>query len=131
MSTFRLHLLGSDRGETIDDVVAFTGEDATGRFGLLAHHERFVTALGFGLARLRLDDGHVRYVGLAGGVLSFADNELRVATRRYLIGDDAVALGAELSRQVAAEERSLAATLVKLRRLEAEMLQRLARLERP
>ena len=130
MSVFRVRLLASDRGETIDDVLAFAGEDASGRFGILAHHARFLTVLGFGLARLRLADGRTRYVGLPGGLLRFAGGELAISTRRYLIGDDAAALGRELARTVAEEERGLAQTIRKLRRLEAEVLQRLAQLEK-
>lgn len=130
MNTFDMHLLGSDAGETIPGVLSFVGEDASGSFGLLAHHVRFMTVLSFGLVRLRLADGRTRYVGLPGGLLYFVDNALWLSTRRYLLGDDAAALGDTLARQVLAEERALAQTLDKLRRLEAEMLQRLAQLER-
>jgi len=130
VSVFRVQLLGSDAGEVIEDVVSFVGEDASGSFGLMARHARLVTVLSYGLARLRLADGRTRYVGLPGGVLYFADNELRLSTRRYLLGDDAAALGQALARQVLAEDRALAQTLQKLHRLEAEVMQRLAQLER-
>jgi F-type H+-transporting ATPase subunit epsilon len=130
MNTFRVHLLGSDAGQTIDDVASFVGEDASGSFGLMAHHARFMTVLSFGLARLHLADGLTRYVGLPGGLLYFVDNELRLSTRRFLLGDDATAIGDALARQMLAEEQALARTLAKLHRIEAEMLQRLAQLER-
>lgn len=130
MNRFRVRLLAGDRGETIDDVVGFVGEDASGSFGLLAHHARFITVLGFGLARLTLADGRRRFVGLPGGVAHFADNELRLATRHYLLGDDAAEIGHALARQMEAEEQALAQILRKLRLLEAGMLQRLARLDR-
>jgi len=133
MNGFRVCLLGSDASETIEDVRSFVGEDASGSFGLMAHHARFMTVLGFGLARLRIGDGaqaHTCYVGLPGGLLVFDDIELRISTRRYLLGDDAAALGQALARQVLAEEQALAQTLQKLRRLEADMLRRLVQLER-
>jgi F-type H+-transporting ATPase subunit epsilon len=133
MNTFRVQLLGSEAGETIPEVLSFVGQDASGSFGLMAHHARFMTVLSFGLARLRLREGaaeRTRYLGLPGGVLVFADNELRLATRRYLLGDDAAALGQALARQMLAEEQALAQTLAKLRRLESEMLQRLVELQR-
>ncbi len=129
MNRFRVHLLASDRGETIDDVVGFVGADRSGSFGLLAHHARFMTVLEFGLVRLTLADGRRRYVGLPGAVATFAADELRLATRHYLLGDDAAEIGRALAQQMVAEEQALAQTLRKLRRLEAEMLQRLARLE--
>lgn len=130
MTGFSVQLLGSDAGETIDGVVSFVGEDASGSFGLMARHARFMTVLTFGLARLRLADGRVRYVGLPGGVLVFDGDTLRISTRRYLVGEDAAALGQALARLVQAEQRALTETLQKLHRLEAEVLHRLAELER-
>lgn len=126
MTGFAVQLLGSDAGETIADVVSFVGEDASGSFGLMARHARFMTVLSYGLARLRLTDRRVRYVGLPGGVLVFDGRELRISTRRYLVGDEADALGQALARLARAEQRALAETLQKLHRLEAEMLHRLA-----
>ena len=38
-------------------VTSFVGEDASGSFGLLPRHDRFMTVLTFGLARLLLADG--------------------------------------------------------------------------
>ena len=63
MNTFTLHLFAADRTEIIESVASFTGEDASGSFGLLAHHDRFMTALTFGLARLALADGSREYLG--------------------------------------------------------------------
>nr|MCU0843201.1 hypothetical protein [Thiobacillaceae bacterium] len=73
MSTFSLHLFAADHGEVIEDLASFTGEDQSGSFGLLAHHDRFMTALTFGLARLRFADGRHEYLGLPGGLLYFLD----------------------------------------------------------
>lgn len=128
MNTFSVQLLATDRAETIDGVAAFVGEDASGSFGLMAHHLRFMTVLGFGLARLTLADGSRRYLGLPGGLLYFVDNELRISTRRYLVGSDAAAIGRTLAQVMLAEEQALALTRQKLHRLEAEMLQQLAQL---
>ena len=130
MTGFAVQLLGSDAGDTIADVVSFVGEDASGSFGLMARHARFMTVLSYGLARLRLVDGRVRYVGLPGGLLVFDGKELRISTRRYLVGDDADALGRALAGVVRAEQHALAETLRKLHRVEAEMLHRLVELER-
>ncbi|MDE2300900.1 MAG: hypothetical protein KGL99_13440 [Burkholderiales bacterium] len=130
MNTFRLHLLGADRGETIDGVASFVGEDPSGSFGLMARHERFMTVLAFGLARLTLADGARRFVGLPGGLAYFVDNELRISTRRYLLGTDAAAIAATLAQEMLAQERDLAQTRRKLHRLEAEMLESVAQLER-
>ena len=129
MNTFRVQLLGTDRGEAINGVASFVGEDASGSFGLMAHHQRFMTVLAFGLARLTLADGSRQYLGLPGGLLYFVDNELRISTRRYLMGTDAAAIASVLAKEMLAEEQALALTRQKLHRLEAEMLQRMAQLD--
>jgi F-type H+-transporting ATPase subunit epsilon len=128
MNTFSLHLFAADRYERIDDVVSFTGEDGSGRFGLLARHERFMTALTFGLARILMADGSRDYLGFPGGLLYFLDNELRISTRRYLRDTDVERIAQALTRELLMEEQALEQTRRKLHRLEAEMLRRLAQL---
>ncbi len=128
MNIFTLRLFAVGRGEVIDGVVSFRGEDASGGFGILAHHDRFMTALSFGLARLRFQDGRMEYLALPGGVLYFVDNELRISTRRYLRDTDATRIAAALDRDLLQEERVVEQARRKLRRLEAEMLRRVAHL---
>ena len=128
MNTFTLHIFAADRYERIEDVASFVGEDKSGSFGLLARHDRFMTALTFGLARLLLADGSREYLGLPGGLLYFIDNELRISTRRYLRDTNAERITEVLTRELLEEERALHETRRKLHRLEAEMLRRLAQL---
>lgn len=128
MITFTLSLFAADRTEIIENVTSFNGEDASGRFGLLAHHDRFMTALTFGLARLSLADGSREYLGFPGGVLYFVDNELRISSRRYLRDTNVERITQALTRELLEEERALQETRRKLHRLEAEMLKRLAQL---
>jgi F-type H+-transporting ATPase subunit epsilon len=130
MSTFTVHLFAADRYECIGDVASFTGEDKSGRFGLLARHERFMTALTFGLARLLLADGSREYLGFPGGLLYFVGNELRISTRRYLRDTDVERIAHALTRELLEEDRALHETRRKLHRLETEMLRRLAQLGR-
>lgn len=127
-NTFSIHLLAANRAETIPDVLSFTGEDASGSFGLLAHHDRFLTTLTFGLARLRLADGQQDYLGFPGGLVYFINNELRISTRRYLRDTDIARITDALTRELLEEEQALAQTRQKLRRLEAEMLKRLVQI---
>ena len=128
MNTFTLNLFAADRCERIEGVTSFVGEDKSGSFGLLAQHDRFMTALTFGLARLLLADGSREYLALPGGLLYFIDNELRISTRRYLRDTNAEDLAQALSREMLEEEQALNETRHKLHRLEAEMLRRLAQL---
>jgi len=128
MNTFILRLLAADRTDIIENVASFTGEDRSGSFGLLARHDRFMTALTFGLARLALVDGSREYLGFPGGLLYFVDNELRISTRRYLRDTDVARITQALTRELLEEERALEQTRRKLHRLETEMLRRLAEL---
>lgn len=128
MSTFTVSLLASDRSEVVADVASFTAEDGSGSFGILARHERFMTVLTFGLARLTFADGSREYLALPGGLLYFVDGGLRISTRRYLRDRDVERITRMLTRDLLEEERALQATRHKLHRLEAEMLRSLARL---
>lgn len=128
MNTFTVHLFAADRTEVIEQAASFSGEDNSGSFGLLARHERFMTALTFGLARLTLADGSREYLGFPGGLLYFIDNELRISTRRYLRDGDVARIAQALTRELLEEEQALEQTRRKLHRLEAEMLRRLAQL---
>lgn len=128
MSTFTLHLLAADRTETINNVLSFSGEDKSGSFSLLARHERFMTVLTFGLARLRLADGTQEYLGLPGGLLYFCDNSMSISTRRYLRDTDAGRIAQTLSHELLEEEQALEQVRRNLRRLEAQMLSQLMQL---
>ena len=130
MSGFALELLAVDRSERIDGVISFIGEDRSGAFGLMAGHERFMTLLNYGLARIRLADGTWQYLGLPGGLLYFTANECRISTRRFVRDADVNRIAEVLTRELYQEEQVLAETRVKLHQLEDEMLKDLAQLER-
>lgn len=129
MNTFTLQLLATDRSERLEDVCSLVGEDGSGSFGLLANHERFMTVLGFGLARILRQQGW-EYLGIPGGVLYFVDNQCRISTRRYLRDTDVARLAHSLGRELLDEEEALAETRRKLHQLETEMLRHLADLGR-
>ena len=128
MKTFVLHLQSATQYERIDGVASFVGLDASGSFGILAGHEDMITALAFGLARFRAEGAPWQYVAVPGGVLQFADNELRLSTRRYLCGGDCEAITRELRERLVEEERALSEIKQTLVRLENEMLRHLERL---
>jgi F-type H+-transporting ATPase subunit epsilon len=111
-------------------VTSFVGGDKSGSFGLLPRHERFMTVLDFGLARVRCADDRWEYLGFPGGLLYLVDNECRISTRRYLRDTDVTRIAQALSREMLEEERALDETRHKLHRLEAEILKRLAELGR-
>ena len=128
MKTFTLNLLAADMTGVMENVRSFSAEDKSGSFSILAHHERFMTTLCFGLARVRLADGTEEYLGFPGGLLYFYDNSMHISTRRYLRDKDALCIAKTLSHELLQEERSLNQTRQTLRRLEAEMLRHLLQL---
>jgi F-type H+-transporting ATPase subunit epsilon len=130
MSRFTLHLQAATQYERIDVVVSFVGMDRSGAFGLLAGHERMITALRFGLAQFRLDDGGRQYLALPGGVLYFVNNELFISTRQYLRDSDYRRIADALEAQLVSEEANLQTMKDSLRRLEEEMFKRLWKMAR-
>lgn len=130
MNTFVLHLQSATQYERIDGVASFVGEDTTGQFGILASHERFITALRPALARFRKPRDNWQYLALPGGALYFNLGELYISTGRYAKGDDYRQVRAALRERIAAEEKGLQELRSSVRRLEDEMFRRLYELQR-
>jgi F-type H+-transporting ATPase subunit epsilon len=128
VTAFTLHLQSATQYVKLDDVESFVARDASGAFGLLARHERMMTALAFGLARFRTTAGVWHYVALPGGLAYFADGELYMCARRYVLGDDYRTVAAAVEETLRAEERTLSSLKTSVNRLEHEMMRRLWRL---
>ncbi|VVM05931.1 F-type H+-transporting ATPase subunit epsilon [Methylacidimicrobium cyclopophantes] len=114
-----------------DDVVSFVGADASGSFGILAGHERFLTSLRFGLARFRIagDDG-INYLALASGLLSFRENTATICTQHFFLDRDRDRIAQALEGEIKREEADLREMHTIARNLEREMLRRLWELGR-
>lgn len=125
MKTFRLRICDATHAEEFADVVSFVGADASGAFGILAGHARFMTALNLGLARFRAAGGGWRYLALPGGIVYFCDGLLSIGTRRYLLDDDYARISSALQQRLLAEEAALQRTKRSLRSMEEEILRRL------
>ncbi len=130
MKTFRLHLMSATRSEWIPDVVRFTGRDTSGSFGILANASRRMTVLVFGLAHLQDAAGKVEYLALPGGVLYFVDNELRIATTKFVRSPELEEISAALESQLRQEEEGLRDIKQSLHRLDEEIMKRLYELKR-
>jgi len=130
MNTFSLQLLDAMHGEEIAGVVSFVGTDATGSFGILPGHTRFMTALRMGLARFQCQDGRWRYLAFPGAILHFDGTHLVIGTRRYLLEDDLDKVSAAWRERLLVEERELEGTRRSLRTMEEELLMRMWQLGR-
>jgi len=130
MSGFVLHLQGATQYERVEGVRSFVGEDASGAFGILPGHARFMTSLLFGLARFRTGEGAWQFLALPGALLYFSDNALYLCVRRYLRDPDYARISAALEQQLLAEEQDLRGMKDSLRRMEEGMLRRLWQMRR-
>lgn len=130
MNTFRLQLMSMTRSESVPDVVRFAGRDAAGSFGILANAHRRMTVLVFGLAHFQDAAGKVEYLALPGGLLYFADNELRIATTNFVRSSGLEEISAALDRQLRQEESELHDVKQSLHRLDEEVLKRMYELTR-
>ena len=125
MKPFTLKLQDATQSVAITNVTAFVGEDASGSFGILAGHARFMTSLIIGLARFRIGEHTWKYLASPGAVLYFHDNILTLSTRRYLLDDDYMRISQALQQQLLAEEEKLHSMKQSLHHMEEEILKRL------
>lgn len=130
MKTFQLQLQDARQQQRIAGVRSFVAEDATGSFGILPGHARFMTILVFGMARFRLEDAAWQYLAAPGAVLYFHDNLLSLSTRHYLIDSDYEKISVLLQQQLLIEEDNLHIMKENLHLLEEQMLKRLWNIRR-
>lgn len=130
MSGITLHLQSAVRSERVDNVDSFVGTDASGSFGIQPGRARFMTVLDYGLSRFRTVGGAWHYLACPGAVLSLADDQLTVSTRRYLCDRDYERISVLLAGQLAQEEEALRSVKDNLQRLEQELFRRLRHLDR-
>ena len=129
MTGFNLNLIASHQARQFNNVVSFVGEDASGSFGIQAHHSYFMTVLVFGLARFRFAEDNWHYLALPNGLLSFQNNTLTISTRYFLIDTDFERIRHALELQAEQEQENLYSTRDSLQRMEVEMLKRLKQLK--
>jgi F-type H+-transporting ATPase subunit epsilon len=130
MTGFTVQLQSANQYERLEEVVSFIGEDASGSFGLMKGHGRFITALVFGLARLRYADGSWDYLALPEAVAYFDKNQLTLSTRHYLRGDDYTLISQVLREELVREEQVLVEFKQSLEQMERAMMLRLWRMGR-
>jgi F-type H+-transporting ATPase subunit epsilon len=125
MNGFTLYLLDATHSEQIENVTSFTGEDATGSFGLLANHSRFMTVLSLGIAKFRVADGAWKYLAVPGGVVYFQNNRMTLCSYRFLMDDDYHRIHEALEQQLLADEEKLQAFKASLHHMEEKVFMQL------
>ena len=125
MNGFTLILRDSATITRIEGVTSFVGEDDSGSFGIMSGHARFMTCLGFGLARFRCGVERWQYLAMPGAVLYFKDNLLSLSARRCFMDRDYERITDALTRRLLAEEESLQEVKKSMAQLEQEVMKRL------
>jgi F-type H+-transporting ATPase subunit epsilon len=86
------------------DVAAVRAEDESGEFGIFPHHADFVTALSISVVGWRRADGQQGYCAVRGGLLTVSGGEdLAIATREAILGDDLASLEAVVRGKLTAD----------------------------
>jgi F-type H+-transporting ATPase subunit epsilon len=130
MTGFLVKLQSATQSERLEQVASFVGEDASGSFGLMRGHARFVTSLVFGMARIRYLDGRREYLALPEAVAYFEGDVLTLSSRRYLRDADYSRISRRLRDELLQEETQLVEIKHSLEQMERAMLVRLWRLGR-
>ena len=125
MNAFTVEIAAEDASETIEGVESFVGVDESGSFGILAGREPLVTALGWGLCRLRTVDGAIKFLALPGGILSFENDVLRLATQHYFLAAESGTILQQLDARMRSELQDRRAMREMLHNLDRELLRRL------
>ena len=127
--TLQLEIVVPDGVVVHVPVISVQAADASGSFGLLAHHEPFLTVLSPGVLTYREPGGRERFVALDGGVLLMENSCISVATRDAIVADRvediASATAAMLTRREAEEREARVA----FGELEAALRRALSRVE--
>lgn len=106
-----LTLLDGRSSTRIEQVTSLVAQDASGQFGILPGHVALVTVLEPGLFRYRTGtDQTWSYGASAGGLLHCVPDggttQVRIVSRRFLLGDEPETLQAQLDDMLA-NERTL------------------------
>jgi F-type H+-transporting ATPase subunit epsilon len=125
MKSFTILLHSPNDSVILPDVVYFKGRDASGSFGLMAHHERFMTVHEFGLAVVRMVGDKTRYVALPSALIYFVGNKLLLATRRFIISPDKEEVIAAISGIMRDEEEARTSLTNSIREMEQELTRKL------
>ena len=130
MNTFIMYLQCSTGEEEIHNVISFQGEDISGRFGLLANHQRMATSLIFGICHFCAADRALEYLALPGGALYFNNNQLFISTNFYIRSSDYHSVENALDQELRIKEKSISSIKESLYRLDEEIFKRLLELGR-
>lgn len=110
-SSITLILLDGRASTPLARVTSLIAQDASGQFGILPGHVDLVTVLEPGLFRYRTASGTAWSYGASSGGLLYCERaagltQVRIVSRRFLLGDEPEALQTQLD-DILRDERTL------------------------
>jgi F-type H+-transporting ATPase subunit epsilon len=109
-------------------VTGVQAADSTGRFGLRAGHEPFVTVLSPSLLVYTEDDGRERYAAVDGGVLMLERDQVSVVTREAVLADRFEELAAKAAAILDFHQREERQARAEFHELQVALVEQLARM---
>lgn len=125
----RLEVLTPARRILDKTVRRLRAEAPGGHFGLLPRHGDFITELVAGILIYEPEDGPERFVAVNSGTLVKCGDEVLVAVRGAIEGDDLARLRARVEAEFRREDETEREARAALARLEASMIRRFRDLE--
>ena len=115
-----------------DGVLAIRAEDDTGSFGILPGHADFLTSLSISVVSWKDAQGTRRFAAVRRGVLTVtAGQEVSIATREAVVGNDLAILGDTVLRQFQADTDAERTEHVASTRLQLTAIRHIMRHLRP
>jgi len=114
------------------DVAAVRAEDESGSFGILDGHADFLTALTVSVVSWHHADDRQRFCAVRRGVLSVSNgNEIAIATREAILGDDLARLEQVVLSQFREALEAERASRTESLRLQMQAMRQIVRYLRP
>lgn len=112
-------------------IVSLRAEDESGAFGIQSRHVPFVTVLAASVVSWRDADGQEGHCAVRGGTLSVRSDEIAMAAREAVLGDDMQLLEQKLRETLAEAAARERAERVASAQMEAAAIRRIIGLLRP
>ncbi len=115
-----------------EGVLTVRAEDATGSFGILPHHADFLTSLAISVVSWESSDATRHYCAVRHGIFSITGgNDVAIATREAVPGDDLVTLGDTVLARFRADTEAERTEHVESTRLQLNAIRQIMRNLRP
>jgi F-type H+-transporting ATPase subunit epsilon len=111
-------------------VTGLQATDASGRFGLLPHHQAFLTLLAPCLLTFRDENGREGYAAADGGVLLLEDDHVAVVTREAVVADRLEAVAPAVAAMLEARRLQEQTARAEFVELQTSLLRELGKVER-